>query len=206
MLSDKELLVIIKTDKTKADKALYELWTRYQNLVHKNWSILRKQLNNSAAIIENRDDFYSESYIAFRKAVDAINLSKIYDDKWKFVGYFRFYLKNLRTEMISNVLKKYQVETSLYAKKDGDEFVVTDLYEDLNQSYNPEKDLENKLLMESINKCMQLWDSKKKQIFEWRMQGIPKSVIAARLHVHPAAVSYHLKEMKTTICKELRAR
>ena len=111
-MNDRELVTQLKATGSKALQE--ELWTRYQNLVHKNWAILRRQMDNSALILGMKDDFYSESFVAFRKTLDAVNMTKVHDDNWKFLGYFRLYLKNVRSDMISDLIKTYHHEKSYF--------------------------------------------------------------------------------------------
>ena len=205
-MNDRQLLTALKASN---DKRLQEvLWKRYENLVHKNWAILRRQMDNSALVLNARDDFYSESFIAFRKAVDAIDLSKIYDDKWKFIGYFRFYLKNVRADMIENIVKTYHHEKSFYVEtSDGDELARIDgmpeIIEREGTRFDPvaitERGEAEAKCANAVAKCMSRWDDKRRQIFRWREQGISKSNIAKKLSVHPATITYHLSVMKADI-------
>lgn len=209
-LNDRQLLTALKSGKDTKNLQT-ELWIRYENLVHKNWAILRRQMDNSALIMNAKDDFYSESFLAFLKAIDAIDLSKIYDDKWKFIGYFRLYLKNVRSDIISAILKQYSHEKSFYVEgADGEEVARLDIspesapeefarYDPVEQT---EKALAEARCKRAVAACMRQWDSKRRQIFSWREEGVGKSVIAQRLGCHPATITYHLDVMK----KDLEAK
>jgi len=211
-MNDRELLAAIKAT---GDKMLLQsLWDRYANLVHKNWAILRRQMDGSGLIMNMHDDFYSESYIAFRKAVDAIDLSKVRDDKWKFIGYFRFYLKNVRADMISLLLKRYQHEKSFYLETaDGDEVARIDTMPEVidteGMKFDPVEITERRAAEERcelvVRECKQGWDDRRKQIFSLREAGIAKHVIAETLKVHPATITYYLQSMKKDIETKLAA-
>jgi len=211
-MNDRQLMAAIKASHEQALQM--ELWKRYENLVHKNWAVLRKQMDNSALILNMKDDYYSESFIAFRKAVDAVNLDKIYDDNWKFLGYFRWYLKNVRSDIISNLTKTYKHEKSYYVESSAGEEVarvemVPDVVSRENMKFDPvvlseEKEAANRC-ERAIAHCMSRWNPKRQQIFKWRQQGVSKSAIATKLGVHPATITYHMQAMQKDVESELRA-
>lgn len=210
-MSDYELVAQIKSSEGEKQKNLLGiLWLRYENQVHKHWAILRRQMNNSSLIVEAHDDFYSEAYIAFHKAVQAIDLKKVKDDKWRFVGYFKYYLTNLRTDTINQLLKQASREKAFYVEtEDGDvpriDLQPADPYDLLASS--PEVILEHSLrevkVQEAIASCMARWDDRRREIFNLRQQGFAKGVVAEKLGVHPATVTYYLQVMKKDLEKEL---
>lgn len=204
-MNDRDLLIAIKATDNHPE-LVKALWDRYQNLIHKHWSILRKQLDNSSRILSSKDDFYSECYIAFMKAVDAINLDKIRDDNWKFLGYLRLYVGNVRNAMIDRILRVAENETSLFAENsEGDEIIRTDISHisienSIGRIANPEEAVINEEAEDrckrAVAQCMSTWDEKKREIFLLREKGVSKSNIATVLGVHPATITYHLKIMK----------
>ncbi len=201
-MNDRELVTQLKATGSKALQE--ELWTRYQNLVHKNWAILRRQMDNSALILGMKDDFYSESFVAFRKTLDAVNMTKVHDDNWKFLGYFRLYLKNVRSDMISDLIKTYHHEKSYFVETStGEEVARIELSSDTtpeNHKFDPVTISENnegqRRCEEALASCMSHWNAKRQQIYRWREQGISKSNIAKKLEVHPATITYYMQSMQ----------
>jgi hypothetical protein len=109
--SDRELLFLIKEN---PDNMIlkHELYARYIRLVSSHWGILTKQLTTTTRreLQDKRGSFYNDSYVEFSRALDAIDLNKIRDNNWKFLGYFGYYLKNLRISYIQKTIKKNKVE------------------------------------------------------------------------------------------------
>lgn len=212
-MTDRELVTKIKAADASEKKVLEGvLFTRYEKFLYKNWAVLRRQMNNSPEIINMEGDFKSEAYLALKKALKAVNLDKIRDDNWKFMGYYGFYLKNARNKMISNHLSKYANETSLFIPGEGGaDVAITDFNQGVVVSectkYDPPSVLE---FMEgenncnrAINSCMKKWDEKRRSIFRMRQAGVSKSNIARELGVHPATITYYLTGMKKDMEKEL---
>lgn len=211
--SDQELIAGIQASTGNLQKPmLTALWKRYENQVHKHWAVLRKQMNSSSLVMELHDDFYSEAYIAFAKAVEAVDLSKVKDDKWRFVGYFKYYLTNLRTDMINKLLKQCSKEKSFYVDTEDGEVPRADLLiqeQDAAIGSEPERALlsrvEEEHVKTAVNHCMSFWDERRRAIFRLRSQGLAKGEVAVRLGVHPATITYHLQVMQKDLEKELRA-
>lgn len=206
-MTDREILTQLRDKSTPVStkKRLEEvLWTQYSRLVHKNWAILRKQMSNSAMILNQEDDFYSEAYIAFKKALAAIKLDKIKDNNWKFLGYYRLYLKNVRTAFIGKTVRLAAHETNLSMEDAGEDTLLSRAA--FNHSDPSDAVLDPLALViqregelncdRAIEQCMSIWDEKRQQIFLLRQQGVTKSNIARELQVHPATITYYLKGMK----------
>ena len=208
---DREILTQLKDqDVSRATKLELktELWGRYSRLVHKNWAILRKQMDNSSIILEQEDDYYSEAYIAFNKALDAIKLEKIRDDKWKFIGYYRLYLKNVRTAFISKTRQrvKHEVANEIPSRggPESDVLTLTDIASAEAAVLTAKLDPLNSLLQSeaenncsrAVRLCMEKWDPTRKKIFRLRESGSTKGDVAKALGVHPATITYYLKGMR----------
>jgi len=213
LLTDRELITQLKCSTGDIHKALLKvLYLRYEDLIHKNWAILRKQMDNSSLVMNVKDDFYSESFIAMIKALEAIKLDKIKDDKWLFLGYFRLYLKNVRSDFIDKIMKTNRAEKSFYVETDDGEVPRIDFYTDVidieGHKFDPveitERHMAEQRCMTAVAKCMSKWDDKRKDIFHKREQGISKSAIAASLNCHPATITYFLQSMKKDLEAELR--
>jgi hypothetical protein len=190
-MTERELVALAKKNN---EQALLTLWNKYDKLVHKHWHVLRRQLNTSSIIMDYKDDFYSDAYIAFRKAVAAVDLKKINDDNWKLLGYFGWYLQTLRTNLVKSVIRKYDNEESLYISNPNQdhEILKTDLHYD---TLSP--DIADEIVAcEDIYTIRSRWDKPRQFVFDQRVQGVPKKDIAAALGVHPSMVSFYLRSMK----------
>ena len=193
--SDRSLIKGAKAGDPQSERVL---WDRYQNLVHKHYHIMERQMNHSPQVKEQRDDFYSESYLAFRKAVRAVDLEKIRDDKWKFVGYFRFYIMNLRNDMINQIVRKYHHEKPMVVVSDSEqELNRSDLQVSLEEGqYGSTEEILNRIAEEQATKiCFQKWDTKKKFIFNQKKNGLNNTEIAKLLDVNCATITYHMQNM-----------
>jgi len=212
MMNDRELLIAIKTSEGPNNRRVFmeELWERYENLVHKNWGILYRQMNGSDMIRELHDDYYSEAYVAFTKAVAAIRLEKLLNDKWKFIGYFRLYLKNVRADMIDRLLKIVAAEKTFYVETADGEVARIDMQPQLIESesayYDPvkifEKSEAERNCARAVEECMLIWDDRRKEIYRLRERGVAKGEIAKMFGVHASTISYYLESMKKDL--ELR--
>lgn len=213
-LSDRQILLEIKSKPgiNRNNELETILWKRYQRLIDKNWNILKKQMNHSSLILSEEDEFYSEAYVAFRKCIEAINVDKIDNDNWKFLGYYRLYLKNVRTTLIKRVVLKAKKEKCIEYKIDdrgdvllsdfmvahSDLFVVNDDPSDLLvqkeslDTYNA-----------AINKCKENWSGTKREIYDRKLEGDSNSDIARSLKVHPATITYYIKLMRKDVLAEI---
>ena len=202
-MTDKELVIYIK--KTDDPEAITTLWDRYSRMVHKHWAILRKQLSNSHQVMGVEEDFYSEAFISFRKALDAIDTSKIKNDKWKFLGYFRFYLQNLRASFITKIRATYEHEKPFYVvNRDGEEMPLIDLIQSVqdrdSHRYSSVEQIEASIVEEQvITSCMELWDNTRQKIFTMKANGLSNSEVAKKMDVHPATITYYLHSMKKDV-------
>lgn len=122
-LSDRELIQRIK--EAPAGGVVFnhlnnELFRRYEKQIHRNWYRLLNQLSHTDLVKNLKDEYYSEAYGAFYEAVLAVDVSKIKDNNWKFVGYLDFYLKNVRTSMCVFAERYKDVKsTDVYEDDDG---------------------------------------------------------------------------------------
>lgn len=206
-MNDREILVALKQSTSLEGKKELEsiLWAKYQRLVYKNWGILKRQLNNSSQALGKEDDYFSDAYIAMRKCIDAINLDKIENDNWNFGGYFHLYIKNVRTRIIKSVIREYQRECSLTVENgDNQEVPLADLlvaHDDVLVGQNDPaeifiQDEEQRVCNDAVSICMKQWNDIRKEIFLLREKGVPKKKVADKLKVHPATITYYMKDMK----------
>ena len=214
-MNDRQLLIALKQNPSEEERKHLEevLWERYQRLVHKNWGILVRQMNSSSQILSREDDYFSDAYMAMRKCIDAINLDKIENDNWKFVGYYRFYLKNVRSNLIRTLSREYNNECSITTEGlNQQEVSLVDLMvsksEEMTQQSNPADILIYNEGVQTCNlaiaHCMKNWNEIRRKIFTLREDGIPKKKIADELEVHPATITYYMKGMKKDLEEALR--
>ena len=111
-MNDRDLVIYIKSNKgthREHDQALTALWKRYQNQIHNNWHYLARTLHSSDLIMSVKDDFYEEAQEVFMTVLSKVDPVKINaDEKWKFVGYFDFYLRNLRTKFHKDLMRRVE--------------------------------------------------------------------------------------------------
>ena len=114
-MNDRDLVIYIKSNKgthREHDQALTALWKRYQNQIHNNWHYLARTLHSSDLIMSVKDDFYEEAQEVFMTVLSKVDPVKINaDEKWKFVGYFDFYLRNLRTKFHKDLMRRVEVKS-----------------------------------------------------------------------------------------------
>lgn len=110
-LIDKDLAYLAKNGhKPSRD----ELYFRYSPFVNKHWTQLKQNLEkvNNAQVLHNlsniKEDFVSDSFLAFDQALNYLNLNKIQNDKWKFLGVYGFYLSNLRRSYRRKALRLHK--------------------------------------------------------------------------------------------------
>lgn len=205
-LNDRELVTLIhKTeDKVLKQEAEYSLYRRYDKFVHKHWHGLRKQLHLTPVLAENvKDDFYGESFEIFRKALTALKLEKIENDKWKFLGYYGFYLRNFRNKVAKEVIRKNIKERRNDIEREEGVFYLSDLSD---QGTSPSvednylvKDEQTRIL-QGIAQCRtSLWSDQKNKIFELRAQNKSIQDISTQLKISAWKCSKLLKEMKVQL-------
>jgi DNA-directed RNA polymerase specialized sigma24 family protein len=196
-MNDRELMIQAKKGNREA---MDTLWKQYEMLVHKQWHVLRRQMNNSSLIKQHEGDFYSDAYISFRKAVDAVDLKKIRDDNWKLLGYFKWYLQTLRNNTIKHLLQVNAHEESLYI---FDAESQTDMLRpDVERLEHVDVPAEIDM-KESLGKISANWSPKRKYVLQRRLEGVPKKEIAEEMGNHPAMVTFLLRGMKKDLDKKL---
>lgn len=204
--------------KNKACKILLD---RYEKQIHKNWWILTKQMKNSYNVLSIKEEYYSEALEYFYKAVLAVDMSKIENDSWKFVGYFNFYLRNLRTKLIKEIIKDSAVK-SLYQKnesltssslninRDVEMIAYQNNHDNNNLKFDPLEEAEKSETQLNCNKIIKnlydSWDSTKQQIFIGLRDGLTRIQIAEKLERKPGYISNIAKKMQHQVAEELKSK
>jgi hypothetical protein len=206
-LSDRQMVIAIKSapgTKYAADLT-YALYCRYNNFVHKHWHALSRDLNASHLVQDVKDDFYSESYVSFTKALNAIDVSKILNNNWKFLGYFGFYLSNQRKTFAKKIIQKYHTETPLEVSEascsDGDRTVLlSDIVDAGTVSSAEETFIEDdtrRRFWSGLSYCKEtVWGDIEKRIFTMREKGESIRTICGELDMSPWKYNKILDTMK----------
>jgi len=187
-MKDRELVKLAK----KEDESKEVLYFRYEKLCFKHLHILERQLNHK---LEVKDDFMADTYEVFLKALEAVDLSKVKNDKWLFLGWYGFYLKNLRQKYMNEIIKQSQNETSLFRGSDtGDEYVITDAL----GVYSPDiyEEIGNRLTLDAIYKE---FTPRQKVIVDFKRDGLKHGEIAKRLSISNTLVTFEVADIKKKI-------
>jgi len=138
MISDYDLVSIAKTGNKKASE---ELFFRYKPFVNKHFTKIKKEVHG---VTLDSNDFLSEAYFEFLKALKYTNLEKVYDStSWKFLGVYGYFLNGLRKRLRTEVLRKGELETSLTWNSE-DESIEEDIPDHDSLGSQQEKELEEK--------------------------------------------------------------
>ena len=200
-MNDRDLVIFIKsnystaTSRKECDKAITVLWNRYQNQIHNNWHVLSKTLHNSDYVMNAKEDFYEEAQEVFMTALSKVDPVKINaDEKWKFVGYFDFYLRNLRTKFHKDLSRGVNIKSiDSMQKLDDDCDLEVDL--DVEEAYRehggdmdePDYVIER---LESENncrralrECLSSWTDVQREIYRRLINKERKQDISKELHL-----------------------
>jgi len=179
-LSDLELLLIIKnTNDSNVDYhyACEILLNRYLKQIHKHWWILQKQMNDIDLVKSMKEDFYDEAYEAFFIAIQKTDVSKIENDKWKFVGMLNWYLTNVRKKL-RRIMKKESVVKHMHnmscEENENSNEIDVDVEEayQINDGYKNDPAYQYELsesennCKKSIENCLKLWTEKERIIYK----------------------------------------
>ncbi len=210
-LSDRDLVFEIKNGSESAQKK-WVLFKRYERLIHKHWHRLRYALDNSGYVQDTKEDFYSEAFITFCATLDAINLDKVRDDKWKFLGYFRWYLSNQRNSAAKRIIRKHQKETPIEVAVENPKSVrprsvyITDSFDHLSAPSAEESFImkeETDRFWSALKRCKsKIWSSQEVEIFNRRERGESLGVIGESLNISTPTLRKRLSAMLLTLKTE----
>lgn len=206
-MNDRTLVTTIKStvNKDEEKEARHVLYRRYERFVHKHWHSLSSRMNRSAAVMELKSDFYAESYIVFEKALKAVNISKIRDNKWKFLGYYGFYLSTLKNNFAKGVVNQYHNETSIEVPvaSTSKSVILSDMAEaGIVPSAEDEviqKD-QRRRFWSALTQCQStIWDETKRTIWDRRAAGVSIKETCEELNISTWRFNKILSEMKTQL-------
>jgi len=213
-MSDRDLVIAIKKEDPnsfQSQRMMQVLYMRYMNFIHKHWHALSRQLNASHLVQDAKDDFYSESYVSFTKALAAVDVNKIQNDKWKFLGYFGFYLSNQRNTFAKRIIKKYQEETPIEVSESSGERTVylTDISEKGTVSSAEDsflQDDQRRRFWAGLNRCKtEIWGEAERKIFDMREKGASIKSICTTLEMSPWKYNKILEQMKSQLERAVEA-
>ena len=166
------------------------LWKRYCRQAGQAWNVLSRQLNFTSDLLSQRDDFLCDCIEEMFKAVDKIDINKIYDKKWKFYHYYAWVLKNLRATWIKKILKDSKVlsfnESPLTDPEDNtDNSYLENLAVENNPEYDSRNDFERAEAAATLHiaykECSKNWSDKKILVYTETLNGKSKKEIAREL-------------------------
>lgn len=206
-LNDRDLVTKIKTTTNKEEEknARHVLYRRYERFVHKHWHSLSSRMNRSTAVMELKNDFYAESYIVFERALQAVKISKIRDSKWKFLGYYGFYLSTLKNNFAKGVVNQYHNETSIEVPvaATSKSVILSDMSEaGIVPSAEDEviqKD-QRRRFWSALTQCQStVWDETKRTIWDRRAAGVSIKETCEELGISTWRFNKILSEMKSQL-------
>lgn len=212
-MNDRELITYIKHNRADNEpwvnynKAVTALWERYQNQIHNNWHKLVKVLGGSDLVLSKHGDFYDEAQEAFMTALTKIDLNKVENDNWKFVGYLNFYLTNLRTKLHREI-KKETAFKPIDSMSDLDEDCALSADLDVEEAYResdgfryePEYVLEQREGEENckraLRECLNKWTDTQKEIYRRLVNNEKKLDISKALNIPTPRLYAECNKMK----------
>lgn len=215
-MNDRDLVVYIKSNKgthREHDQALTVLWKRYQNQIHNNWHFLCRTLQGSDLIMSMKDDFYEEAQEVFMTALSKVDPMKINaNEKWKFVGYFDFYLRNLRTKFHKDLMKRTNIKSIDSMQKISDDCnleIDLDVEEAYREQggYMDEPDyvverLEGERNCEqAVKRCLREWTSTQREIYRRLLNKEKKQNISREMNLSIPKLYTECNKMKRDLKK-----
>lgn len=120
-MNDYDLIAQVKQKDAEASEILF---LRYKPFIYKHYLWLQKEITN---VPLDAEDFFAEAYFSYLKAVEYVDLSKIYDpENWKFLGVFGYFLSILRGNVRKDTIRKARKEHSLSVEEDSEEVDIPD--------------------------------------------------------------------------------
>lgn len=190
------------------------LLKRYENMIHKHWWTLQKQMGRSDLVNAIKDEYYSRAYNAFLTVINKIDLNRVYDEKFKIMQLFSWYLTNVRTTLIKETLRKSRVK-SIYSSSQFREDEMVSVDRDVEEAYydlegytmDPAYALEIAESEENCDRavkaCMKRWSDIEKKIFALLLQHKKKAEISQILNMKASKVYTEIIKMKKELKVEL---
>lgn len=183
-MTDRELVERAKESEYYRRK----LFFKYERLAYKHLHILERQAGHSA---DMADDFLGDTYEVFLKALAGVKTSDK-DDKWLFLGWYGFFLKNLRIKYVKDIFKQRVNETSLSKSgDDGQEYLITDVA----GLHTPDvyAEIDNRL---AIREAYKELTPRQKTIVDYKELQYKNIDIAKKVGISNTLVTFELKKIK----------
>jgi hypothetical protein len=209
-MKELDIIRLIKNPETSRrdyNTAIEFLLKRYDNMIHKHWWTLQRQLNKSTIVNSLKEEYYSRAYDAFLTAIQKVDLNRVYDDKFKLMQLLSWYLTNVRTTLIKNALKKSK-EKSMYSMNQFRDDDTPTVDRDVEEAYQEQEGymMDPAYALEvaegeancerAIKECMSKWDNQKKDIFRMLLEHKKKPEISKELGLKPSKVYMEVNKMK----------
>lgn len=188
---------------------------KYEKMIHKHFWLLQKQLNNSTYVEAIKDDYYDEAYEALFKAIQKVDTDRVYDEKFKLLQLASWYIGNVRTKFIKQILKKNSKTKSIMTMSLDEDENSNNLDPDVEKAYNEKigykydpvysyeiKEGEENCIL-GLNNCLKVWDKEEKKIFKMLENGKTKVEIANSMKVKPSKIYSITNKMSKDLKKEL---
>lgn len=88
---------LIEKSKNNDERAKFELWEKYERLIHRTYNQSRSFFQSMGF---EREDFVQESYIQFEEAIKNFKLERVKDPEgYSFYSYYALYLKKIKNRV-----------------------------------------------------------------------------------------------------------
>lgn len=220
-LSELELIKKIKSpaNRSEYNKACSIIFSKYENLIKKQWFTLCRQIAHPSWTYGYKDDFFSLSYEAILRAIDKIDLNRV-KDNFLLIQMASWYVSNIRTDFIKKILKVepriesiYSASTDFKSNLDGEStlstksYVEQAYYENIGYMEQPDykyfEMLEEENCERSLNVCLKKWNSVELEVYEYLSKGKSKVEISKLLNIPKAKIYYISNKMKKDLTDEI---
>lgn len=217
-LPELELIKLFKnpaTDPEDRNQIGAFLYQRYESMIHKHWWKLQKQMNNSPAVLAIKDEYYGDAIEAFFNAIEKVDLTKVYDEKFKLMQLASWYIGNVRIKWVKKLKKdsQYIRPLNLLEVQDLTDSLGPDPEAEmaywnsegyLNEpSYAYERmDGEMKCRI-ALEKCFSKWTPQQREIFTWLKEKKTKTEISTLSGYNIAKLNKIIKGLKEDLETEL---
>jgi RNA polymerase sigma factor (sigma-70 family) len=189
--------VLVKNAQADDVNSLHLLYNKYEKLGHKKWHSLAKKMNYSSRVMDVKDDYYSETYLTFIKALKAIKLDRIKNDKWLFMNYYMRYLDSQNSRFINNIMKqsKHEVNESQLPEDTDWDWLNVERY--ISAEDEVIRQETSSWVQDIIDKVYaNEWSPLQQRLWDLRSADVSIAVICEKLQLSRWKVTKHLKAMR----------
>ena len=201
-----------ETDRDLIGKILY---SKYESMIHKHWWQLQKQMNFSSRVQSAKEEYYDEAIEAFFKAIDKVDLEKIYDKNFKLMQLASWYIGNVRIKWIKTLSKESGIVRPLNYLEAQDlsdslgpdpeaEMAYWSAEGYMNEpSYAYERTEGEQNCIKAVKACMNKWSDLQKKIFQGLEAKLSKNELCDMVKLPVTELNKIIKGLKTDLKKEL---